>query len=486
MNGLDAFGTQTAWPDGTALTDDRVVVNGKNYVRDLTQGMQNTVLVGLVITKQEKRSFEDKKNPGTTRSHLHFTLRDTPTDFINVSCWGSNTHISNLAKAFKINDVVEIRNAQVQAKRNTESEERWSPWTPSGFQLSVNESHSSVSLYSGWDINDFDVVAHVPIKASNDFYTLGDIIANGQSLHGEHINIMAAVRNIGKPRDITTKTGRQVKRCEIKLFDDTVSSFPLIIWDAELVELSQTWLPKDFILFIADVKVTFDNFKKAMVATCDSKTIITTNPDTREAQQLFKYTQTVDIVDDDLERSGDDAFEISNIQDIFTVSQVLEKLLTADEECVPQEVTGIIYAFVTELDLDNERQRFIATRCGSCGQKLDGPSEVCINPNCSASNNGDAQIKTDFEISSSFSDHTGMVHCRMKGKCVESLLGCTATEFLNFTQTQATDVKFKFLLERCKVYFKIVTSGKRWLRVLSCSLADHQETANVLQNFLRG
>jgi hypothetical protein len=40
------------------------------------------------------------------------------------------------------------------------------------------------------------VVAHVPIKASNDFYTLGDIIANGQNLHGEHINIMAAVKSV--------------------------------------------------------------------------------------------------------------------------------------------------------------------------------------------------------------------------------------------------------------------------------------------------
>lgn len=43
MNGLDAFGTQSAWPDGTTITDDRMVVNGRNYIRDLTQGMQNTV-----------------------------------------------------------------------------------------------------------------------------------------------------------------------------------------------------------------------------------------------------------------------------------------------------------------------------------------------------------------------------------------------------------------------------------------------------------
>ena len=32
------------------------------------------------------------------------------------------------------------------------------------------------------------------------------------------------------------------------------------------------------VLFIADVKVQFDEFKKCMIATCDAKTIITVNP----------------------------------------------------------------------------------------------------------------------------------------------------------------------------------------------------------------
>ena len=37
-------------------------------------------------------------------------------------------------------------------------------------------------------------------------------------------------------------------------------------------------LPFPLVLFIADVKVTFDDFKKCMIATCDQKTIITANP----------------------------------------------------------------------------------------------------------------------------------------------------------------------------------------------------------------
>lgn len=45
-------------------------------------------------------------------------------------------------------------------------------------------------------MSEFDNISHIPIKASNDFYTLGDIIANDQNLHGEHVNIQAVVKSV--------------------------------------------------------------------------------------------------------------------------------------------------------------------------------------------------------------------------------------------------------------------------------------------------
>ena len=66
----------------------------------------------------------------------------------------------------------------------------------SPYQLHLSETHSSVSLFSGWDTSEFDNISHIPIKTSNDFYTLGDIIANDQNLHGEHVNIQAVVKSV--------------------------------------------------------------------------------------------------------------------------------------------------------------------------------------------------------------------------------------------------------------------------------------------------
>lgn len=72
----------------------------------------------------------------------------------------------------------------------------WDYFLYSPYQLHISEAHSSVSLFNGCDMSEFNNISHIPIKASNDFYTLGDIIANDQNLHGEHVNIQAVVKSV--------------------------------------------------------------------------------------------------------------------------------------------------------------------------------------------------------------------------------------------------------------------------------------------------
>lgn len=38
------------------------------------------------------------------RWQFRFTLRDSPDDYINVSCWGGETFVNNISKSFKIGD----------------------------------------------------------------------------------------------------------------------------------------------------------------------------------------------------------------------------------------------------------------------------------------------------------------------------------------------------------------------------------------------
>lgn len=84
------------------------------------------VIVGIVITKQSIHSFPDKKSklafvsiiscrlvsvtspdPGVHRFKFAFTIRDSPSDYVNVNCWGSEAYIRSLVDSFKICDVGE-------------------------------------------------------------------------------------------------------------------------------------------------------------------------------------------------------------------------------------------------------------------------------------------------------------------------------------------------------------------------------------------
>ena len=44
-------------------------------------------------------------DPGTNRFKFTFTLRDSPSDYINATCWGSEEYIKKLHSSFKICDV---------------------------------------------------------------------------------------------------------------------------------------------------------------------------------------------------------------------------------------------------------------------------------------------------------------------------------------------------------------------------------------------
>lgn len=117
-------------------------------------------------------------------------------------------------------------------------------------------------------------------------------------------------------------------------------------------------------------------------------------------------------------------------------------------------------------------------------------SETCSNPECTTCVNpgGNSTIKTQFEFGISLSDHTGtIVNCRLTDKCAENMCGCKATDLVHWIIPQLTELKVQFLLEKCKVYFKLTTSNrpssssKKWIKLLSCTLADPNEAAESLQ-----
>ncbi|XP_054624433.1 meiosis-specific with OB domain-containing protein isoform X2 [Dunckerocampus dactyliophorus] len=441
-------------------------------ISELHPNFSHPKVVGIVIGKSDTRSFPDRKNVGTDRFTFSFTIKDSPDFFINVTAWGNDGYINGLSGSFTIGDFT-IDNPLV-ATKNPEKEDRFCPTTPTPYRLMVTDVHSQVYLCADMDtIDSLLPLIHLPVKDSRDFYSLGDIVANGQSLHGSFINILAAAKSVGEAKQFRTSDGRQGQRLEVKLFDDLVPSFPLICWERETIQLVQTLVAKGTVLFIADTKINFDSFRNTMTASVNSKTVITVNPDTREASVLFSYAKEM-VESGTLEDDKPEDMPVESITDVYTIGQLKQKSQETGEMFF-----GIIFSFISKLDLDSCVSKVIKTHCSRCKfQALEG-MQCCSNQLCP----GRGQVfsaTTGFDLLVDLTDHTGTLHtCSLRSPVAETTLGCTTEEFTHLTDDERTAMKWRFLLERCKIYVKIVpsTKTKSGVRVvvLACSLADPGE-----------
>ncbi|XP_034562988.1 meiosis-specific with OB domain-containing protein isoform X1 [Notolabrus celidotus] len=453
-------------------------------ISELHPNFSHPKLAGIIIGKSDVKSFPDRKNIGEDRYTFSFTVKDSADFFINVTAWGHDAYIIGLANSFNVGDCVVIENPLVTNK-DPEKGDRFCPTTPSLYRLIVSEVHSQVRLCADMPtIDRLLPLIHLPVKDPGDFYSLGDIVANGQSLDGTVINILAAVKSIGELKQFTTSDGRRGQRLEVKLFDDSVSSFPLVCWDREAIQLVQTLIPKETVLFVTDAKISFDSFRNGMTATVNSKTIITVNPDTREASLLFSYAKEAaesGALDQD-EKPED--VPVDSITDVYTVSQLKQK---AQE--TPEAFFGITYSFISKLDLDSSVSKVIKTRCSRCKFQVTEDTQSCTNQLCP----GRDQVfsaSTGFDLLVDFTDHTGTLHsCTMRSPVAEKALGCSTEEFTSLTDDERTAMKWKFLLERCKIYVKILpsTKTKSWVRgvVLAYSLADPGEVKQHMSALLQ-
>ncbi|XP_076434165.1 meiosis-specific with OB domain-containing protein isoform X4 [Peromyscus maniculatus bairdii] len=463
----------------------------KNFtaLSDLHPNMANLKIIGIVIGKTDVKGFPDRKNIGSERYTFSFTIRDSPDHFVNVSSWGSEDYIRPLSESFKVGECVIIENPLIQRKE-TEREEKFSPATPrvcfynsgwpgipylylSGLEhvlvllqirpasqmlglqinwkLLLSENHSMVKVCSPYEVDTKLLsLIHLPVKESRDYYSLADIVANGHSLDGRIINVLAAVRSVGEPKYFTTSDRRKGQRCEVKLFDETEPSFTMTCWDNESILLAQSWMPRETVIFASDVRINFNKFQNCMAATVISKTIITTNP-------------------------------VNTIVDVYTVEQLKVKALRNEGKADP--FYGILYAYISTLNIDDETTKVVRNRCSGCGYIVNEASNTCTI--CEKDSSKLQSFFLGFDVLVDLTDHTGTLHsCSLTGSIAEETLGCTINEFLAMTSEQKTKLKWQFLLERSKIYVKLILShrarGGLKVSILSCKLADPTEASRNL------
>ena len=341
----------------------------KCQIGALKPGNNDFIVVALVINKPDPRKVVMRKDGGERWVSV-FTLRDSPSDMINLTVWSSGEEAARLKEEFKVGMVVEVVKPKVLS-RDVSGGRDFNPQVTSPFQLSFQEGRSTLCPHLA-DVPSLTQLLNVPSKASSTFLSINDIVTNSGALKGHYVDMLGAVRKVGEVSRFTRKQdGQEGGVRHVRLFDQTADSLLLNLWDSEFLRMADDWLPREVILFLANARIDWDDYHSSYTLTASSKTVratlcvrtsidnkyfpqvITVNPDTPEAAALVRYAQLADFspsarLDQFVASAPLSSF--NRVVNVVGVQDMQENVVAASESLVPV----VVYGFLTQLDLDSD------------------------------------------------------------------------------------------------------------------------------------
>lgn len=290
---------------------------------------------------------------------LNFTLRDSEVDFINVAVWGSREFIEEAIDKVQISYPIRIKNALVKLKTAQDIDEQYNAWTPSPYNLTVSENFGVFETIEQRD--DLDQLASLPIRDHNDFYTLEDILSSNEN-DQKDVNLLFIVREIGKPQEVRTKTGKRLSKLEVVVFDQTKDYLKLILWDNELIQYALNWQKMVHVIFAVDVVIRYSPYEKALYAASSRKSIFTVNPCTKEGFKLYSYAKTAKLapIVPMLEQWKSQAIKcnIDELRNLFCQDMLNSEYV-------------LLNAVISEFNIDSaDFSKSFSLRCNTCYSKV--------------------------------------------------------------------------------------------------------------------
>ncbi|KAB0797464.1 hypothetical protein PPYR_08457 [Photinus pyralis] len=449
----------------------------------LTPELLNGLIVGIIIAKQEPRVFtgRDFENVAS-RAVWNFTLRDSPLNYINVTCWGTQDILNGFNKKFSVGDVVNVIAPQIEIRRSHGGGENFRPMVTSPYTLILNDVTPTRIMKHEGNWSRFSTLMNYVTKPIAGAVTIADIHNMKDRIDG--LDIFGIVRLLGKVRNVTTSIGvRQVR--DIMILDQTSSALKISFWDPELIARAGAWKILHTVLFITDVRCEWSKFMASMTANITSRSVITENPLGVETENLRKYVAKVKPMAFTNETFS--VQDISLIRNVMNIQQVLDKgnnIRSANNiSFEEQQFTALLYAVVTQLDLDG-LNRLLVTKCSRCDTPLENDSNSCSNTECIGFKH--SETITAFDLRLMLTDQTGsLIQCRLYGETAEKVLNCSVRQFLAMSDEEKTVLKWKLLMERCAVRIHVMVFGFRGpiITVLSCDLASPIDVANRIPHY---
>jgi len=414
------------------------------------------VLVALMVGRSESRRF--MKKDGSERFVTNFTLRDSPTDIINLTLWNSREEVEADLFRFKIGSVIEVTRARVNNRDFGSDQEKFSPSVTSPFQLVNIPGETMISPHVG-DHTSFQNLVAIPTKASAGYFSINDVL-ECKNLVGKYVDLCVAIKSVGPIKTFQGKEGEEKKVRDVKLFDLTSMCMVMKVWDTNVIEMAECWLPRHTILFLADVKVGFDSWRECNTVTCTGKTIITENPNIGEAKTLARYCQTVDFssnsrMDSIIARTNLDS--VTQVHNVFSLQKELNRVHNEKEAVLLTNIFG----YITRFDLDQD-QAPLMYKCGHCCfvlQRDESGALTCQNIDCREfrSRAESRPVIVDYNVKVDISDETGTIlSCNLRSDIMEKMYGVKANDFVELSGASKTSFKWDLFLSPMKLLLGIM------------------------------
>ncbi|XP_076270084.1 meiosis specific with OB domains hold'em [Rhynchophorus ferrugineus] len=465
------------------VMDNNVTLQRVN-LRNLDPNLNNVMIVAIIIAKQRPRVVETQENQRSVyRAVWNFTIRDSPQHYINATYWGNVDQILDISNKYDTGDVVEVLNPLILVRKVEDRSEQYHPMVTSPYKLSLNERSG---LVGHPDKAPYTRLLNYPTKPTTTFIPFQNIHTNGSNINSG--DILGALRGLGQIRMINSRfdanqmmKSEKIQLREIELFDHTSPSLKVTLWDPDLIKRSNNWRPRTTLLFLTDVRIEWSVFVQAFVAKTTGRTVVTENPITSEAETLFRYAQTAPIEMFDIVAQVVASIPNNDLNDdVVTVRHLQARIndLLQSKTNGNKSFTVTMMAFVSHLDLDGLSQTLLK-KCAHCKTVMEG--NHCTNLACQGKDWRPPEITFDIQVM--LSDHTGTLrNCRLSGGNAEDVLGCSAQEFAVTSDDDKCNLKWRYLLERCKVRLAIIfmVGSRPILSVLQMHRVSGEEVAKRL------
>ncbi|KAG8187557.1 hypothetical protein JTE90_008443 [Oedothorax gibbosus] len=445
--------------DETDITYQKVSIN------QLSSDVSQAVVFGMVIAKQDLRRIPNKQQPGSYRYVLNFMIRDTPNDTINAACWGDESATSVLSSSFTIGDVVKIKNPQIIERQSENTDDKFKPKASSQYQLNISPQYSEITVCASDEIKGYEKLLHCAAHTATEILSLADVVYNSQNAEGLTVNLLVAIKEIGQLQTVKTKDGREAKKLQLSVFDQSHPVFPVLIWDAETAKFLIKYCSKRSVVLISDIKVSYNNFMKEMTATSGNTTIFTPEPDIPDARVLYQYAMKVILSED----SMNNTYGYNDPSTVYNVEQVLRIMNTS--EMISGDIQGTLIAMISMFDLDGS-EKISSIRCPGCLRQVQKLEDRCVNGACEiGSGMSNLPPEEMYDIQLSLADDSGCIQrCLVPGQVFQNLLGLPVQDFLKLPDERKTSIKWLYLFERMTIQFKVAKSstgnGRSTFRVL--------------------